>query len=326
MRMKYCKLGQSGAIISRLCLGTMNFGMLTDANEANKILDCAVSCGINFVDTSNSYGGYESRGLSESIIGQWLRRDNSNRNKIVLATKVYSKTSPTFFNPNDEPGLSILKIKKHLTESMERLQTDYIDLLQFHHIDRSVEFSELYDGFYREFLQGRVNYLGTSNYNAFEIGKLGAFIQHKGTIKPVSEQHRYSLMCRLPELEVLPAVLESGMTLLAWGPLHEGRLCNHATDSQKGTRGFKRNITEQQKSQLDQYQTLCNELHVEEQVLAIAWLLLKDFVCPVIGPRTVKQLENIIKAIDYKIDVSTIDELERIFPGPGGYAPEAYAW
>ena len=323
MGMKYCELGKSGVIISRLCLGTMNFGMLTDVNEAHKILDCAVSCGINFVDTSNSYGGYENRGLSESIIGQWIKRGDSNRNKIFLATKVYSKSSPVFFNPNDEPGLSVLKIKKHLNESLKRLQTDYIDLLQFHHIDRRVDFSELYDGFYREFIQGRVNYLGTSNYSAFEIGKLSAFAKHKGTIKPVSEQHRYSLMCRFPELEMLPAVQASGMTLLAWGPLHEGRLCDHATDSQKGTRGFKRNITEKQISQLDQYRILCNDLRVEEQVLAIAWLLLKGFVCPVIGPRTVKQLENIIKAIDYIIDDATINEIERIFPGPGGYAPEA---
>lgn len=323
--MEYFKLGETGIKASKYCLGTMNFGMVTSSQEAFKILDKSVEVGINFIDTSNSYGGYTNRGASERIIGEWLKNNPAKRNKIILATKVYSCTENIFDNPNDEKGLSGYKIRHHLDASLKRLNTDHIELYQMHHIDRTCNFDSLWDAFYREFMLGKIDYVGSSNFSAFDLLLCQNSAQNKHFIGLVSEQHRYNLMHRLAELEVLPATKRLGISFLAWGPLDAGRLSDHVYRSDELARCSHNTITDQEKIKIDEYKKLCQTLGVKEQVLAMAWLLHEPIDGIVIGPRTEQQLDDYLIALEYPLTEEIAAEINKIFP-PVGSAPEAYSW
>ena len=326
--MQYTYLGRSGLKVSRLCLGTMNFGVSTDEKEAFRIMDAALDAGINFFDTANVYGGVDNRGLTEEIIGRWFAQGGGRREKVVLATKFYGVMNDANDGPNGESGLSAYKLRRHLEASLKRLQTDHIELYQMHHIDRNVSWDELWESFRVAINQGKISYVGSSNFAGFDLVKAQYEAKSKHMLGLVSEQHKYSLLCRLPELEVLPAAQDQGIGVIPWSPLDGGLLSGHAHKNIEGSRSSK--ISDRvtaHMSQLEQFYALSKEVGENAANIALAWTLAHPAVtAPIIGPRTTEQLEGALKAVEIKLDSEVLQRLDDIFPGPGGAAPKAYAW
>lgn len=326
--MQYSPLGKSGMKVSRLCLGTMNFGPSTDEKEAFRIMDAAVDAGINFFDTANIYGWGENSGLTETIIGRWFKLGGGRREKVVLATKVYGSMSDPLDGPNNEAGLSAYKIRRHLEASLKRLQTDHIELYQMHHADLSVSWDELWGAFEVAIAQGKIGYVGSSNFAGWHIALAQAAAKERHFLGLVSEQHKYNLNCRLPELEVLPAAQKLGLGIIPWSPLDGGLLGRNALLKMEGSRsGGNTERVEQHRNQLEQFAALCQELGEPQDNVALAWLLANEAVtAPIVGPRTLEQFESSLRCLEVKLDESVLKRLDEIFPGPGATAPEAYAW
>jgi aryl-alcohol dehydrogenase-like predicted oxidoreductase len=326
--MDYRYLGKSGLKVSSLCLGTMNFGVDTEEKEAFRIMDAALDAGLHFFDTANVYGGPNS-GLTEEIIGRWFAQGGGRREKTVLATKVYGDMKNEAEGPNRDRGLSAYKIRRHLEDSLRRLQTDHIELYQMHHVDRNVSWDELWGAFEVAIGQGKIGYVGSSNFAGHDLVKAQYEAKNRHLLGLVSEQHKYSLLCRLPELEVLPAAEQHGIGVIAWSPLDGGLLGGHALHPAEGSRrasGNKERV-EKHRQQLEQFEGLCKELGESEANVALAWTLVHPAItAPIIGPRTLEQFENSLRVVDIKLDESTLKRLDDIFPGPGGDAPRAYAW
>lgn len=327
--MEYTYLGRTGLKVSRLCLGTMNFGPYTSEQDAYDIMDRALDAGINFFDTANIYGGSGNRGQTEEIIGRWFAQGGGRREKVVLATKVYGDMEDETDGPNQKGGLSAYKIRRHLDHSLKRLQTDHVELYQMHHIERHAPWEEIWGVFESLVNQGKTYYIGASNFAGYHLALAQAEAEKLHFLGLVSEQHKYNLLCRLPELEVLPAAEDLGIGVIPWSPLGGGLLSGKILDPEPGSRSEQRaaNLSEKERSQLEAYSKLCEELGESEPNVALAWLLANPAVtAPIIGPRTMDQLEQALKAIEIDLSDDVMDELDRIFPGPGGRAPEAYAW
>ena len=326
--MQYTSLGKSGMKVSRLCLGTMNFGPATDEKEAFRIMDAALDAGINFFDTANIYGWGENSGLTEEIIGRWFRQGGGRRERVVLATKVHGAMSDPLDGPNDERGLSAYKIRRHLEGSLRRLQTDHIELYQMHHVDLRVTWDELWGAFELAAGQGKIGYVGSSNFAGWQLAVAQSEAKNRRFLGLISEQHKYSLTCRLPELEVLPAASNLGLGIIPWSPLDGGLLGRNALKKLEGSRsGGNVERVEQHRAQLEAFAALCKELGEPQDNVALAWLLHNPAVtAPIIGPRTLEQFESSLSAIEVKLDADVLQRLDEIFPGPGGAAPEAYAW
>ncbi|GIO11560.1 putative oxidoreductase YrpG [Cohnella xylanilytica] len=326
--MKYAYLGKSGLKVSRLCLGTMNFGVSTDEKEAFRIMDAALDAGINFFDTANIYGWGENAGRTEEIIGRWFAQGGSRREKVVLATKFYGDMSDKADGPNGEGGLSAYKLRRHLEGSLRRLQTDHIELYQMHHVDRNVSWDELWEGFRIAQYQGKIGYVGSSNFAGRDLVKAQYEAKSRGLLGLVSEQHKFSLLCRLPELEVLPAAEEHGIGVIAWSPLDGGLLGGNALRPVEGSkRANNPERVEKHRAQLEAFEKLCRELGESEANVALAWTLTRPaMTAPIIGPRTLGQFEESLRAVEIELSAETLARLDEIFPGPGGSAPKAYAW
>lgn len=327
--MKYTYLGRTGLKVSRLSLGTMNFGPYTDEKEAFAIMDSALDAGINFFDTANVYGGTEHIGWNEEIIGRWFAQGDGRREKVVLATKVYGGMENENDGPNKERGLSAYKIRRHIEASLKRLQTDHIELYQMHHIERHASWEEIWGVFESLVEQGKAYYIGSSNFAGFHLALAQAAAAKRKFLGLVSEQHKYNLLCRLPELEVLPAAKELGIGIIPWSPLAGGFLSGNVTNPEPGSRGAQRaaELSDQERTQLESYSKLCKELGESESNVALAWLLANPAVtAPIIGPRTLKQFEDTLRAVEIELTEDVLQKLDEIFPGPGGHAPEAYAW
>ena len=324
--MEYTYLGKSGLKVSRLCLGTMNFGPETEEKEAFHIMDAALDAGINFFDTANVYGGRDHRGWTEEIIGRWFAQGGGRREKVVLATKVYGDMDPND-GPNNAGGLSAYKIRRHLHASLKRLQTDHVELYQMHHVDRNVSWDELWDVFSSLTNQGVIDYVGSSNFAGWHIAQAQGEAKARHLIGLVSEQHQYHLLCRLPELEVLPASKSLGLGVIPWSPLAGGLLGRHAL-SRTGSRSARAQESfEKHRTQLEAFAAFCETLGEPQDVVALAWLLANPAVtAPIIGPRTMAQFEDALRAVEVKLDAEAMAKLDEIFPGPGKPAPEAYSW
>lgn len=326
--MEFTNLGRSGMKVSRLCLGTMNFGVDTSEQEAFKIMDAALDAGINFFDTANIYGWGENAGRTEEIIGKWFKQGGGRRERVVLATKVYGSMHDSLDGPNNDAGLSSYKIRRHLEGSLRRLQTDHIELYQMHHIDREVSWEELWSAFEIAIHQGKVGYIGSSNFPGWGLVEAQAAAKSKHLLGLVSEQHKYNLNCRLPELEVLPAAQRYGIGIIPWSPLDGGLLGGNALNPSPGSRSrHNKERAENQRTQLEEFAQLCEEIGVRQDTLALAWLLANPAVtAPIIGVRTLEQLENSLRALEVSVSQEVQQKLDQIFPGPGKQAPEAYAW
>lgn len=327
MNMQYTKLGRSGLRVSRLCLGTMNFGVDTDEKESFRILDAALDAGINFIDTANIYGWGENAGRTEEIIGKWFKQGDGRRERTVLATKVYGDMSDAHDGPNREAGLSAYKIRRHLEGSLKRLQTDHIELYQMHHVDRSVNWNELWGAFETAASQGKIGYIGSSNFAGWDIAVAQGEAKARGSIGLVSEQHKYNLLCRLPELEVLPASQALGLGVIPWSPLDGGLLAGNHRRKDGGRRSGDSKRLEQHRDKLEAFAAFCDELGEPEDLVSLAWLLANPAVtAPIIGVRTLDQFERSLRAVEITLDESALKRIDEIFPGPGGDAPRAYAW
>jgi len=326
--MQYTYLGRSGMMVSRLCLGTMNFGPETEEKEAYRIMDAALDAGINFFDTANVYGGMEHRGRTEEIIGRWFALGGGRREKVVLATKVYGEMNDPNDGPNGTRGLSALKIRRHLEGSLRRLQTDYVELYQMHHVDRNATWDELWEIFSVLIYQGKIGYVGASNFAGWHLMKAQAAAKERKVMGLISEQHKYSLLCRLPELEVLPAAQDLGIGVIPWSPLDGGLLGGNAMNPAASARSSRnQERVEKHRPQLEAFARFCAELGEQEANVALAWTLKSPAVtAPIIGPRTLEQFQNTLHTVEINLDAAAMAKLDEIFPGPGKPAPEAYAW
>lgn len=316
-------LGRTALKVSRLCLGTMNFGWRTEEADSFRILDRALEHGINFVDTANVYGGKRGEGITEQIIGRWLAK-SGRRDEIVLATKVYG----TMGDRPNQSRLSALHIRRACEESLRRLGTDRIDLYQMHHIDRHAPWEEIWQAMDVLVQQGKVLYVGSSNFAGWHIAQASETARARHFLGLVSEQSLYNLIDRSVELEVIPACDAYGLGFIPWSPLKAGVLAGRDTDGEARRQGeLAQRTRERHGAALERYEVLCKEIDEKPADVALAWLLANPVVtAPIIGPRTQQQLDESLRALDVTLSDETMAKLDEIFPGPGGAAPEAYAW
>jgi aryl-alcohol dehydrogenase-like predicted oxidoreductase len=323
--MEYRKLGRTGLKVSPLCLGTMNFGWHTSEQDSFALMDKALEMGINFFDTANVYGWKMGEGLTEQIIGRWLAQGGGRRGKIVLATKVYNAMGK---GPNDL-HLSAYHIRKACEESLRRLQTDVIDLYQMHHIDRSTPWEEIWQAMEQLVREGKVLYVGSSNFAGWHIARAQCEAQKRSFMGLVSEQSLYNLASRTIELEVIPSCRAYGLGLIPWSPMEGGLLSGALQKAKEGRRSEERTmkLIETHRSKLEKYEPLCSEIGEKPGDVALAWLMHNpDVTAPIIGPRNMEQLTTATRGMELKLSPEFLKKLDEIWPGPGGEAPEAYAW
>jgi aryl-alcohol dehydrogenase-like predicted oxidoreductase len=331
--MQYTQLGRTGLSVSRLCLGTMNFGPLTSEVDAHSIMDSAHEHGINFFDTANVYGlrsagvsGLgQGMGYTEEIIGRWIAQGGGRRERTVLATKVYGAMGDW---PN-EGRLSALNIRRALDASLTRLQTDYVDLYQFHHVDRTTPWEEIWQAIDVAIAAGKILYAGSSNFAGWHIAQAQAAAAQRGMVGLVSEQPIYNLLTREVELEILPAAQHYGLGVIPWSPLQSGLLGGVLRKEREGKRrleGRAASALDARRGQLEAYEDFAAELGHEPGDVALAWLLNQPAVtAPIVGPRTQQQLDDALRALDVHLDEKSLARLDEIFPGYRT-APEHFAW
>lgn len=322
--MQYVHLGRSGVKVSRLCLGTMNFGPQASETDSFAMMDRALELGINFFDTANVYGWKTGEGWTEQILGRWLAQ-GGRRDQIVLATKVYGRMGD---RPN-QSRLSALHIKRACEASLRRLQTDCIDLYQMHHIDRETPWDEIWQAMEQLVREGKVLYVGSSNFAGWHLAQAQELARRRHFFGLVSEQSLYNLTERTIELEVIPACEVYGIGLIPWSPLARGMLAGALEPATTGRRAdpeIQKDI-DSRRPTLEAYEALCRQLGERPADVALAWLLHQKVVtAPIIGPRTMDQLNESMRALTLTLSRETLQRLDKIFPGPGGPAPEAYAW
>lgn len=335
--MTYAPLGRTGLQVSRLCLGTMNFGPFTSPADSFAIMDRAHDAGVNFFDTANVYGwnrlgtpeeGYRAKGTTERIVGEWFAQGGGRRERTVIATKVFGDMGEW---PN-ERRLSALHIRRACEESLRRLQTDHIDIYQMHHVDRGTPWEEIWEAMDLLRQQGKVIYVGSSNFAGWHIAQGQEAAHRRGMLGLVSEQSIYNLIERTVELEVLPACEHYGLGVIPWSPLHGGLLGGVLRKMAEGgavraLAGRAQESFDRVRPALEEWEALCAERGEDPADTAIAWLLTRPAVtAPIVGPRTMHHLEGALRALEIHLDDAALKRIDEIFPGPGGTAPEAYAW
>jgi aryl-alcohol dehydrogenase-like predicted oxidoreductase len=323
--MDYRHLGRLGLKVSPLCLGTMNFGPETTEPDSFAIMDKALELGLNFFDTANVYGRSKGVGATETIVGNWFAKGDGRRDKVVIATKVYGEMGKW---PNDS-RLSARNILHACDESLRRLQTDHIDLYQMHHIYRPSTWEEIWQAFETLVQQGKVIYVGSSNFAGWHIAQANEAAKARHFLGLVAEQCLYNLVDRTSELEVLPACGGYGLGVIPWSPL-AGGLLGGVLQKIEGGRRASTSVQEdlaKHRDAIEAYEKFCADLGEGPADVALAWLLANPVVtAPIIGPRTLEQLEGSMRALEITLHEDTMQRLDEIFPGPGGPAPEAYAW
>jgi aryl-alcohol dehydrogenase-like predicted oxidoreductase len=291
-------------------------------------MDAAHGHGINFFDTANVYGWGDNRGLTETIIGEWFAKGDGRRERTVIATKLYGDMGDW---PNDG-RLSALNIRRACDASLRRMQTDYIDVYQMHHIDRLTPWDEIWEAMEVLRLQGKILYVGSSNFAGWHLVQAQEAARRRGAVGLVSEQSIYNLVERTVELEVLPAAQEYGIGVIPWSPLHGGLLGGilrkqAEADVKRSLSGRANDNLERHRTAIEQWEAFCDERGEAPGDVALAWLLHQPAVtAPIVGPRTMGQLDSALRALDVHLDADALARLDEIFPGPGGTAPEAYAW
>ncbi|MBY8881756.1 aldo/keto reductase [Actinacidiphila acidipaludis] len=336
--MEYTQLGRTGLSTSRLVLGTMNFGAETDEPTSHSLMDAALAAGVNFFDTANIYGRDEHKGLTEEILGRWFAQGGGRRDKVVLATKLYGNVTndgrPWYEQswPNHDK-LSALNIRREVEASLRRLNTDHIDVYQFHHIDRATPWDEIWQAVDVLVRQGKILYAASSNFAGWHLAQANEAAARHGMLGLVSEQCLYNLAERRAEMDVLPAAREYGMGVIPWSPLHQGLLGGALRKEREG--GGSRTSTGRSargladpavRARVQAYEDLCAEHGLEPGEVALAWLLTRPGVSgPIVGPRTAGHLASALRAADLKLPEELLAGLDEIFPGPGP-SPEAFAW
>ncbi|MDQ3248767.1 MAG: aldo/keto reductase [Chloroflexota bacterium] len=323
--MHYTNLGRTGLKVSRLCLGTMNFGPETSEEDSHAMMDGALATGVNFFDTANRYGRTVSLGYTEEIVGRWLAQGGGRRDGIVLATKLYGAMGEGV----NQRGLSAYHIRQACEDSLRRLQTDHVDLYQMHHVERSTGWAEIWQAMEQLVREGKVLYVGSSNFAGLHIALAQHAAEKRNFLGLVSEQSLYNLNARTIELEMIPACREFGLGLLPWSPLGGGLLggvLQKAVQGRRAAAGLQARV-DKWRPQLEAYEALCQEIGETPANVGLAWLLHNPVVtAPIIGPRTMQQYEDALRAVEIELSSEVLGKLNEIWPGPGGEAPEAYAW
>lgn len=331
--MEYTQLGRTGLTVSRLVLGTMNFGPQTDEADSHTIMDAALGAGVNFFDTANAYGWGNNKGRTEEIIGSWFAQGEGRRDKTVLATKVYANMAgdgPPW--PNHDK-LSAVNIRRAVDASLRRLRTDYIDLYQFHHVDRSTPWDEIWQAVDTLVAQGKILYAGSSNHAGWHIAQANEAAARRHSLGLVSEQCLYNLAERRAEMDVIPAAEAYGLGVIPWSPLHGGLLGGALRKVREGGNGRTASgraadelAKPEVRAKVEAYEALADKHGLEPGELALAWLLTRPGVTgPIVGPRTAEQLASGLRAVELKLGDELLASLDEIFPGPGP-TPEAFAW
>ncbi|MFE0349092.1 aldo/keto reductase [Streptomyces griseoluteus] len=329
--MRYTQLGRTGLKVSRLVLGTMNFGPQTDETDSHAIMDAALDAGINYFDTANVYGWGENKGRTEEIIGSWFAKGGERREKTVLATKVYGNMGAEGDAWPNYDKLSALNIRRAVDASLKRLQTDYIDIYQFHHVDRNTPFEEIWQAVDVLVTQGKILYAGSSNFPGYKIAQANETALRRGTLGLVSEQCLYNLAERRAEMEVIPAAQDYGLGVIPWSPLQGGLLGGVIRkEAERGRRASDRAADAladtATRNRIEAYEELLAKHGLEPGEVALAWLLTRPGVTgPIVGPRTPEQLDSALRAVELELSEELLTGLDEIFPGPGP-APEAFAW
>lgn len=346
--MRYTTMGRTGAKVSRACLGTMNFGAATDEKESCRIMSRALELGINFFDAADFYGAPAGQGITETIIGNWIESEGK-RDEIVLATKCYASTGKMGLN---DRGLSAGHIRRACDESLKRLKTDHIDLYLMHHYDRGYRsptelgnigrekeedfelniygslapsFEETLQAMDRLRMQDKITYIGTANFPAWAIAHFNGLANAYHISGTVMDQEIYNLSNRHLETEVIPACRELGVGLMTYSPLAGGILAGW--ECIKERKRFKENDILHLRDRLQAYDRLCAELGERPSDVAVAWLLENRIItCVILGPRTVEQLEDSMRALEIRLPGDFMKKLDELWSGPGGEAPECYAW
>ncbi|MGW9302980.1 MULTISPECIES: aldo/keto reductase [Streptomyces] len=329
--MKYTQLGRTGLKVSRLVLGTMNFGPQTNESDSHAIMDAALGAGLNFFDTANVYGWGENKGRTEEILGTWFAQGGGRRDKVVLATKMYGNMAPEGDAWPNHDKLSAVNIRRAVDASLKRLQTDHIDVYQFHHVDRDTPFEEIWQAIDVLVQQGKILYAGSSNFPGYKIAQANEQAARRGSLGLVSEQCIYNLAERRAEMEVIPAAQEYGLGVIPWSPLHGGLLGGvikkEAKDGRRASgRSADALANSTVRAQVQAYEDLLEKHGLEPGEAALAWLLTRPGVTgPIVGPRTAEQLESALRALELDLPEAVLTGLDEIFPGPGP-SPEAFAW
>ena len=336
--MEYANLGRSGLSVSRLCLGTMNFGPLTPPAEAHAIMDHAHELGINFFDTANRYGGAFSPpgqvgqheqahvGWTEEIIGDWFAPAAAAASARCWRPSCTGRMGDW---PNDGK-LSALNIRRACDASLRRLRTDHIDLYQMHHVDRDTPWDEIWQAMEVLVTQGKILYVGSSNFAGWHIAQANDSAAARGFFGLVSEQSIYNLMTR----DDRAGGAARGHRLrgrrhpvvAAAGRPARRRAAQGARGPAPPRRAGRRQAVERNREQIEAYESFCEELGEEPATVALAWLLHQDGVtAPIVGPRTLGQLDDAQRALALALDEDALNRLDAIFPGYKS-APEHYAW
>ncbi|MEV6356007.1 aldo/keto reductase [Streptomyces hydrogenans] len=329
--MEYTQLGRTGLKVSRLVLGTMNFGPQTDEATSHTIMDTALDAGLNFFDTANVYGWGENKGRTEEIIGSWFAKGGGRRDRTVLATKVYGNMGPDGEAWPNHDKISALNIRRAVDASLKRLGTDYIDVYQFHHVDRATPFDEVWQAIDVLIGQGKILYAGSSNFPGYKIAQANEAAARRGMVGLVSEQCLYNLFERRAEMEVIPAAREYGLGVIPWSPLHGGLLGGVLKKETEGRRRTEGRAAETladpaKRAQFQAYEDLLDKHGLAPGEVGLAWLLTRPGVTgPIVGPRTPEQLAGALRALELELSEELLAELDAIFPGPGP-SPEAFAW
>jgi len=330
--MEYTQLGRTGLKVSRIVLGTMNFGPQTDEDDSHAIMDAALDAGVNFFDTANVYGFGANKGRTEKIIGSWFAKGGGRREKTVLATKGFAHMTEGTPWPNEDL-LSALNIRRSVDASLQRLRTDHIDLYQFHHVDRNTPWDEIWQAMDVLVQQGKVLYVGSSNHAGWHIAQANETAARRSSYGLVSEQCLYNLWERRAEMEVIPAAQEYGVGIIPWSPLHGGLLGGALRKEREGgsprTSGGRAGEAlrdESVRERIGRYEALVDRHGLDPGEVALAWLLSRPVVTsPIVGPRTQQQLESGLRAVELELSDELLAALDEIFPGPGP-SPEAFAW
>lgn len=303
--MKIQSLGNSGLKVTNLCLGTMTFGIQADEQTSFAILDKAFDAGLFFVDTADVYplgSSLDVAGTSESIVGAWLA---DKRDKVVLATKCHGAMGP---GPNDK-GLSRRHIIKAVDDSLRRLRTDYIDLYQAHQFDDTTPLDETLRTYDDLVSQGKVRYIGVSNWRAWQIAKAHGIAERKGFVRIDSVQPRYNLLFRMIEEDLVPMAVQEGVGIISYNPLAGGMLTGRYKPGdavQTGTRFGLQNAGPMYQERywkdttfdvVEQYRSGCSQRGYDMTTTAVRWVIQQPGITSaIIGASRPEQLDASLSA------------------------------
>jgi aryl-alcohol dehydrogenase-like predicted oxidoreductase len=316
--MQHVRFGRTGLQVSRLCLGTMTFGLQCDEKTSFAILDAAASHGITFLDTADAYplgDKLENMGRTEEILGKWLR---GRREQFVVATKCSGKVGPAAWNQ----GTSRKHVMRAIDDSLRRLGTDYVDLYQVHHFDANTPVDETVEAFDAVVRAGKARYVGVSNYHAYRVARALGRSEALGLAKLVSVQPRYNLLFRQIERELLPFCAEEGLAVIPYNPLAGGLLTGkhrRAAPPPEGTRFTaaktytERYWQEREFDTVDAFVKLAKESALEPATLALAWVLANPAItAPLIGASRPEQLKANVAAAELKLDAALKAKLDEL--------------